>query len=160
MIYKLIIEIEIKEKYFIKSILSIINHKLIEYSNIDEKFCENIFLNNYKIKWFQNSVNIYNAETDYDYNFVNENNLINVNIIKNNKENNLFFGKIIMNFIINYLIDNVKEEEIITNEELKKTNDIISNDNLKTNNVINIENTYLKKYLKYKQKYINLKNKN
>lgn len=74
MIYELIIEIEIKEKYFVKSILSIINHKLIEYSNIDENFCENIFFNNYKIKWFSNKcINIYNTETDYDYNFVNKN---------------------------------------------------------------------------------------
>ena len=94
MIYTLIIEINIKEKYFIKSILSIINHKLKEYNNIDKNTYENTFLNNYDIKWLSsdslsldkelfsmenakentyNIYNTYNTDSNYDYNFINDN---------------------------------------------------------------------------------------
>jgi hypothetical protein len=80
--YQLIIEINIKEKYFIKTILSIINHKLKEYENIKEYFYENILFNNYKIKWiYDEKKNIYYIDTDYDFDFVNDN-------------SNIFFNKL------------------------------------------------------------------
>jgi len=71
--YQLIIEINIKEEYFIKSIFSIINNKIKEYYN-KENIYENNFFYNYKIKWENDEkINIYYAETDYNFNFVKDN---------------------------------------------------------------------------------------
>jgi len=79
--YQLIIEINIKEKYFIKSILSIINNKIKEYY-CKENICENNFFYNYKINWENaEKTNIYYTETNYDFNFVNDN-------------SNIFFNKL------------------------------------------------------------------
>jgi hypothetical protein len=74
--YQLIIEINIKEKYFIKLILSLINNRLKEYYN-KENICENNFFYNYKINWKNDeNSNIYYTETDYDFNYVNDNSII------------------------------------------------------------------------------------
>jgi hypothetical protein len=72
MIYNLIIEINIKEQYFIKSILSIFNHKIKEYHNMKENLYQNLFFENYKITWLckNDKLNLYNTETDYNYNIV------------------------------------------------------------------------------------------
>ena len=68
--YQLIIEVNIREKYFIKTILSILKQKLKEYNNIKEYFRENIF-NDYKIKWFYDeTLYLFNTENEYNYEFV------------------------------------------------------------------------------------------
>jgi len=80
--YQLIIEINIKEEYFIKSILSIINHKLKECNDLKENFYEKNFFYNYKINWKNDEkINIYNTDTEYDYNYVYDN-------------SNIFFNKL------------------------------------------------------------------
>ena len=104
--YQLIININIKEEYFIKSILSIINNKIKEYYN-KEIICENNFFYNYKINWINSKkTNIYYTDTDYDFNFVNDNSNIFFNKLEKHIKN--FYHEFGNNWNISITINEVE----------------------------------------------------
>lgn len=112
-----------------------LENKLFLYSNLLIFMDESTNIETYK--------KIVNEYKNYNekYNFTNKTNLICVNTI-NNKNQYIDFGMIIMNFMIDYLINNFNYTEV--------ENAYVIN---------NIDNkAYYIKYIKYKQKYINLKN--